>query len=76
MFVAKTRERTRFRATVSSRRTRPKPVMRNNILLPFLALAAAVPAQAEVDFAHQVVPILRTHCAECHMEEAKRAASR
>lgn len=29
-------------------------------------------ANAEVDFAHQVVPILRKHCAECHMEGAKK----
>lgn len=27
---------------------------------------------AEVDFAHQVVPILREHCAQCHLGEAKK----
>jgi len=35
-------------------------------------IAAATLANGELDFAHQVVPILRKHCAECHMEEAKK----
>ncbi len=29
-------------------------------------------AQAEVDFAHQVVPVLKEHCAKCHMDTAKK----
>ncbi len=29
-------------------------------------------AKAEVDFAHQVVPILRQHCVECHSGDAKK----
>jgi hypothetical protein len=29
-------------------------------------------AAAEIDFAHQVVPILRNHCAECHMGEQRK----
>jgi hypothetical protein len=41
------------------------------ILLP-ISLAAATLANGQVDFAHQVVPILHKHCAECHMEEAKK----
>ena len=28
--------------------------------------------QAEVDFAHQVVPVLREHCAKCHLEDARK----
>jgi len=28
--------------------------------------------QAEVDFAHQVVPVLKEHCAKCHMDTAKK----
>lgn len=33
----------------------------------FLGMASvAATAQAEVDFAHQVVPILKKHCIECH----------
>jgi hypothetical protein len=40
------------------------------LFLPLLASAVAV--RAEVDFAHQVAPVLRKHCAECHMEEAKK----
>jgi hypothetical protein len=35
-------------------------------------IAAAPLANGDVDFAHQLVPILRKHCAECHMEEAKK----
>jgi hypothetical protein len=37
-----------------------------------LALVLAASAGAEVDFAHQIVPILRKHCAECHMEGASK----
>ena len=37
-----------------------------------ITIAAASHAGGEVDFAHQVVPILRKHCAECHMQEAKK----
>ena len=38
-----------------------------------LLSATAFPqAAAEVDFAHQVVPVLRNHCAECHMGEARK----
>jgi mono/diheme cytochrome c family protein len=37
-----------------------------------VSLAAAAQARGEVDFAHQVAPLLRKHCAECHMEEAKK----
>lgn len=32
----------------------------------FLFLAIAAPLHAEVDFAHEVVPILQKHCVECH----------
>jgi hypothetical protein len=44
------------------------PITRISLLL----LALASHARSEVDFAHQVVPVLRKHCAECHMEEAKK----
>ena len=37
-----------------------------------LSLLAALPAAAAIDFAHQVVPILRKHCAECHLGEKKK----
>ncbi|MCG8599514.1 MAG: hypothetical protein MI807_05185, partial [Verrucomicrobiales bacterium] len=39
---------------------------RFTILLPGLSWIASVSAQAEVDFSHDIVPILQTHCAECH----------
>ena len=35
-------------------------------------LAVVSTATAEVDFAHQIVPILRKHCAECHAGEEKK----
>jgi hypothetical protein len=38
------------------------------LLFPVVSPLAA----AEIDFAHQVVPILRNHCAECHMGEARK----
>jgi hypothetical protein len=46
--------------------------MKHPAPLVLLLLANPGPLRAEVDFAHQVAPILRKHCAECHMEEAKK----
>ena len=42
----------------------------SSILLLFPVVSPL--AAAEIDFAHQVVPILRNHCAECHMGEARK----
>jgi len=41
-------------------------------LLPFLLLSISLPAAAAVDFSHQIVPILREHCAECHAGDKKK----
>lgn len=41
------------------------------IVVAFLATATLI--RGQVDFAHQVAPILRKNCAECHMEAAKKA---
>lgn len=38
----------------------------------FLSLLAAPAALAEVDFAHQVVPVLKEHCGKCHTGTAKK----
>ncbi|MEK7953381.1 DUF1549 domain-containing protein [Luteolibacter sp. Y139] len=35
-------------------------------------LLAPLAARADVDFAHQVVPILKEHCSKCHMDTAKK----
>ena len=35
----------------------------------FAGLALATPAIAEIDFVHQVVPVLKEHCSECHAGE-------
>lgn len=42
-------------------------------LLPvFISFSCFATAQAEIDFAHQVVPILQEHCGDCHSgEESK-----
>lgn len=43
--------------------------------LPLVVLVAAMQsaaAAAPIDFAHQIVPILRTHCGECHTGDAKK----
>lgn len=45
--------------------------MRRYLLLALLPLLATV-SQAEVDSAHQVAPVLRKHCADCHMGMAKK----
>jgi len=37
-----------------------------------LTLLPTLPASAAIDFAHQVVPILKKHCAECHLGEKKK----
>ncbi len=41
-------------------------------LLPFSILISVLPARAAVDFAHQIVPILKKHCAECHAGDKKK----
>ncbi len=42
--------------------------MRSPILQALAAIAACTgaPASGQVDFAHDVLPILKTHCAKCH----------
>lgn len=46
--------------------------MRFFILAPLFLSAATVQVTAEIDFVHQVVPILKGHCTECHgSDEAK-----
>jgi len=67
--------RCRFRKgdrSVSNRMTKmglPTNSMKTAILLLILSAASA---GAAVDFAHQVVPVLRKHCAECHMGDKKK----
>lgn len=39
------------------------------LLLPLFAASAA---RAEVDFAHRIAPVLKAHCAECHMADARK----
>lgn len=43
-----------------------RPFQSSSILTGLLLAGLACPAAAEVDFAHEVVPILREHCVECH----------
>ncbi len=38
----------------------------------FFLLSAILSAPAAVDFSHQIVPILREHCAECHAGDKKK----
>ncbi len=38
----------------------------NSLLAMLLAVTSANPSLAETDFAHEVVPILKEHCVECH----------
>jgi hypothetical protein len=38
----------------------------------FFLLASILAARAAVDFSHQIVPILREHCAECHAGDKKK----
>jgi hypothetical protein len=41
--------------------------------LSFLFLLTSIlPARSAVDFSHQIVPILREHCAECHAGDKKK----
>lgn len=44
--------------------------MRRSLLC--LSLLTTLPASAAIDFAHQVVPILKKHCADCHLGEKKK----
>ena len=40
--------------------------------IALLSASAVTAVCGEVDFAHQVAPILKEHCAKCHMEGAKK----
>ncbi|QJE95496.1 DUF1549 domain-containing protein [Luteolibacter luteus] len=40
--------------------------------LPLLSLLALPLTGSAVDFAHEVVPVLREHCSKCHMGDAKK----
>jgi len=49
-----------------------RPPLTTPLSLLAAGLLGVVTAEAEVDFVHQVVPILKKHCSECHGgEEAK-----
>lgn len=41
------------------------------IVLAALSLAAASGGAAEIDFAHEIVPLLEKHCGECHIGDAR-----
>ncbi|MBC8117218.1 MAG: DUF1549 domain-containing protein [Candidatus Saccharimonas sp.] len=45
--------------------------MRRSIILSLL-LAAAPAFAAEIDFAHEVVPVLKQHCGKCHTGDQKK----
>ena len=38
-------------------------------ILPILALPVWLPSLQAVDFVHEIAPVLKKHCAECHMGE-------
>ena len=48
----------------------------SRVLITIFALAVQVPAvvAADVDFAHEIAPLLREHCAECHLEDKKKGS--
>ena len=48
--------------------------MRRLPLFACLSLAGLTSLSAEVDFAHEVVPILRKHCTECHAGDKKKGS--
>ena len=41
-------------------------------LLLYSVFISAIPSRAAVDFSHQIVPILKKHCAECHAGDKKK----
>ena len=47
-------------------------MMNHMTRISLLLLGVASQASGQLDFAHQVAPVLRKHCAECHMEAAKK----
>lgn len=46
-------------------------LMKTRALISILVFQSAL-ARAQIDFSHQIVPILREHCAECHAGEKKK----
>ncbi len=47
--------------------------MKHGFALGFLLLLG-LPASAAIDFSHQIVPILREHCADCHLGDKKKGS--
>lgn len=47
-------------------------MMNHMTRISLFLLGVASQASGQLDFAHQVAPVLRKHCAECHMEAAKK----
>lgn len=46
--------------------------MKSWIVAVSYLFSALVVSAAEVDFSHQIVPVLREHCAECHTGDKKK----
>jgi hypothetical protein len=46
--------------------------MKSSTALCLVLLLPSLSAAEEIDFAHQVVPILQAHCKSCHMGEKMR----
>lgn len=44
----------------------------HSLVLLAVSLLSAAPLGAAIDFAHQIVPVLREHCADCHLGEKKK----
>jgi hypothetical protein len=42
------------------------PAVQQSVLAMVLTLAVSAVSGAEIDFAHDIVPVLRQHCGECH----------
>jgi hypothetical protein len=47
-------------------------LMRLTFLVLLLIGVSTVPLCAAIDFAHQIVPVLREHCADCHLGDKKK----
>lgn len=45
-----------------------------SLLLSFFSLPHPLHAQNAIDFAHQIVPILKKHCAECHAGDNRKGS--
>ena len=60
--------------TIRVRRFEQAAALAVSLLMGHFAFPNPIQAQPAIDFAHQIVPVLRKHCAECHAGDNRKGS--